>query len=74
MIATMLLPPSPALSACDSLADIDDLDAYILAQGPLSRFATPPLPSTKAVTIEYAEVFDSDGEYEEDEEDELDCR
>ena len=51
MIATMLLPPSPALSACDSLADIDDLDAYILAQGPLSRFATPPLLSYKAAVV-----------------------
>ena len=39
----LVLPPSPALSACDSLADIEDLDAFLLAQGPLSRFATPPL-------------------------------
>lgn len=38
-----IYPPSPALSACDSLDGIDDLDAYLDAQGPLSRFGTPPL-------------------------------
>lgn len=35
-------PPSPAPSACDSLADIEDLDAFLDAQGKLSRWPTPP--------------------------------
>ncbi|KAK5135678.1 hypothetical protein LTR08_004979 [Meristemomyces frigidus] len=94
MIATVL-PPSPALSACDSLADIDDLDAFLMAQGPLSKFATPPPPpplvmekksivavidtvelanttpplAKKGATITYVEVFDSDDEFEDEEDD-----
>ena len=39
----LTFPISPALSACDSLADIDDLYAFLEAQGELSRFPTPPL-------------------------------
>jgi len=66
----MLLPPSPALSACDSLDGIEDLEAYLAAQGPLSRFATPPLAKT-GVMVETVEVFDD--EDEEYDEVELDC-
>ena len=66
----MLLPPSPALSACDSMDGIEDLDAYLEAQGPLSRFATPPLPKS-AITVETVEVFDDEDEYDEVE---LDCK
>ena len=54
-------PPSPALSVCDSLDDIDDLDAFLDAQGPLSQFATPPLKE-KAITVAVSEIsnYDSD--------------
>ncbi|USW53095.1 Putative Cyclin-like superfamily [Septoria linicola] len=41
----MIYPPSPALSACDSLDGIDDLDAFLALQGGLSHFPTPPLKS-----------------------------
>lgn len=34
-------PPSPAQSCCDSLAGIEDLDAFLEAQGQLSHFPTP---------------------------------
>lgn len=34
---------SPAFSDCDSLAGIDDLDAFLDAQGKLSQWPTPPL-------------------------------
>jgi hypothetical protein len=37
--------PSPAPSACDSLAGIDDLDAFLEAQGQLSHWPTPPKES-----------------------------
>lgn len=56
-------PPSPALSNCDSLADIDDLEAYLSAQGPLSRFATPPRrvsDSKDAIAVQAFEVLDDD--------------
>lgn len=43
-----MFPPSPALSAVDSLDGIDDLDAFLDAQGALSRFPTPPLGKTCA--------------------------
>ena len=36
-------PPSPAWSDCDSLDGIEDLDAFLDAQGQLSHFPTPPL-------------------------------
>lgn len=36
-------PHSPAFSDCDSLAGIDDLDAFLDAQGKLSQWPTPPL-------------------------------
>ena len=45
------LPPSPALSACDSLAGIEDLDAFLEAQGALSHFPTPPPADEKQTTI-----------------------
>lgn len=35
-------PPSPAFSDSDSLAGIDDLDAFLDAKGALSRWPTPP--------------------------------
>lgn len=37
-----MLPPSPALSDCDSLDGIDDLDAFLASQGQLSQWPTPP--------------------------------
>lgn len=61
-------PPSPALSYCDSLDDIDDLDAYLDAQGQLSHFPTPPLPDKDQAIVHEEEIDISDGE------DELDCR
>lgn len=39
------IPPSPAFSDRDSLAGIDDLDAFLDAQGKLSHWPTPPLRS-----------------------------
>ncbi|KAK4541827.1 hypothetical protein LTR36_007359 [Oleoguttula mirabilis] len=58
-------PPSPALSACDSLADIDDLDAFLESKGPLSHFATPPLLAKAVADVQTIEVFDdSDDEYD----------
>jgi hypothetical protein len=62
-------PPSPALSDCDSLDDIDDLDAYLDAQGRLSHFPTPPAPKKTEAIVQEIEVDVSD---EEDEE-ELNC-
>lgn len=58
-------PPSPALSICDSLADIDDLDAFLDAQGPLSHFGTPPPPKASSM-VEVMEVFDEEEELVED--------
>ena len=54
-------PPSPALSVCDSLDGVD-LDALLDAQGPLSRFATPPLNKTPTVEVEgvLEDAFDED--------------
>ena len=60
-------PPSPAFSVCDSLADIDDLDAFLDAQGQLSHWPTPP--SLKK------ECFVEEIEIEEDDDDDgLDCK
>lgn len=67
---TITFPPSPALSACDSLDGIEDLDAFLAAQGPLSQFATPPLKDSVAVEVE--EVLKDDAESETCEDD-LDC-
>ncbi|KAK3670839.1 hypothetical protein LTR78_009283 [Recurvomyces mirabilis] len=62
-----MLLPSPSLSVCDSLDGIDDLDAFLAAQGPLSQFATPPLENKKdVVVVKAVEVIDdveSGGEY-----------
>lgn len=44
------LPPSPALSACDSLANIEDLGAFLEAQGMLSHWPTPPFKDISIVT------------------------
>lgn len=52
----MRLPPSPALSACDSLDGIEDLDAYLEQQGNLSHFPTPPLNAKKTPFVEVHEV------------------
>ena len=59
-------PPSPAFSACDSLADIDDLDAFLEAQGQLSHWPTPP--SKKDVVVTETELDPEDGDLE------LDCK
>ena len=64
----LTFPPSPALSAPDSLADIDDLDAFLEAQGQLSHWPTPP--QTKDEIVVAVEEIDLDS----DDEDELDCR
>ncbi|GIZ36714.1 hypothetical protein CKM354_000018200 [Cercospora kikuchii] len=47
----MIYPPSPALSACDSLDGIDDLDAFLAAQGRLSHFPTPPTKNQPRVEV-----------------------
>jgi len=53
-------PPSPALSACDSLADIDDLEAFLQSQGSLSHFPTPPLK--EFAVVKTIEILDEDDE------------
>ena len=55
------LPPSPAFSYCDSLAGIDDLDAFLDAQGKLSQWPTPPL---KREIEEDLEVPSEESDYE----------
>lgn len=52
----MLPPPSPALSASNSLDGIDDLDAFLAAQGSLSHFPTPPLK--KDLLVEVIDVLE----------------
>jgi hypothetical protein len=56
-----MFPPSPAFSDCDSLAGIDDLDAFLDAQGKLSQWPTPPL---KSEMEEDLEVPSEDSDYE----------
>ena len=63
----LVFPPSPAASACDSLADIEDLDAFFEGQGQLSHWPTPPPPKDD-IFIEVKEVEDDR------EDDELDCK
>ncbi|KAF2722865.1 hypothetical protein K431DRAFT_35629 [Polychaeton citri CBS 116435] len=77
-IMIAMFPPSPALSACDSLDGIDDLDAFLEAQGRLSHFPTPPLKKQAVVEVvevcsipdESAILDSSDDEYYGDDEDE----
>lgn len=59
-----IFPISPALSICDSLADVDDLDAFLEAKGKLSRFPTPPM--RKDIRVEEIEV-DSEDDIDEQE-------
>ena len=61
-------PLSPSLSDCDSLDDIDDLDAFLEAQGQISHFPTPPLRFKDGIMVHEVEIDPSD-----DEEDGLDC-
>ena len=56
--------PSPALSDCDSLYDIDDLDAYLDAQGQLSHFPTPPAPKKAEAIVQEIEIDVSDDDEE----------
>lgn len=58
----MMLPPSPALSECDSLDGIDDLDAFLASQGQLSQWPTPPSLKKEAIveTTEIASDIGSD--------------
>ena len=49
-------PPSPVLSDCDSLDDIDDLDAYLDAKGQLSHFPTPPAPKKTEPIVQEIEI------------------
>lgn len=64
-------PLSPAFSDCDSLAGIDDLDAFLDAQGKLSQWPTPPL---KRETEEDLEVPSEDSDYDsEDGVDGMEC-
>lgn len=71
-------PPSPALSVCDSLADIEDLDAFLEAQGQLSHWPTPPAPMAIAKDVAVVESSAADYESEDleddDEADEELCR
>jgi hypothetical protein len=52
--------PSPAPSACDSLAGIDDLDAFLEAQGQLSHWPTPPKDSGIVEVTEIGRGFQDD--------------
>jgi hypothetical protein len=52
--------PSPAPSVCDSLADIDDLDAFLEAQGQLTRWPTPP--KEQILIMESETTCDDDGD------------
>lgn len=54
----MIPPPSPALSACDPLDGIDDLEAFLAAMGPLSHFPTPPVPSKKDSVVGAIEILE----------------
>jgi len=54
-------PPSPAFSDCDSLAGIDDLDAFLDAKGKLSHWPTPP---SKREIEEDLEVPSEESDYE----------
>nr|POE94674.1 hypothetical protein CFP56_16911 [Quercus suber] len=62
------LPPSPSFSSPDSLAGIDDLDAFLAAQGDLSRFPTPPPPDytplwkEDGVVVTAVEILDEDAD------------
>lgn len=60
---TTFYPPSPTLSACDSLAGSEDLDAFLDAQGPLSQFGTPP-PSKMVANVEVMELVEEEVEDE----------
>lgn len=58
-----MFPPSPAVSVCDSLDGIDDLDAFLDSQGRLSHFPTPPLKKQPLVTtVELLDASDVDHE------------
>ncbi|KAF7187685.1 hypothetical protein HII31_11024 [Pseudocercospora fuligena] len=63
MLDTMLFPPSPALSECDSLDGIDDLDAFLASKGKLSHFPTPPPQKKDTIIINTAELSDSSSEH-----------
>ncbi|TKA70868.1 hypothetical protein B0A55_04990 [Friedmanniomyces simplex] len=65
MADTTTLPPSPALSFCDSLND-EDLDALLASLGELSRFVTPRLKKKDAVTVQVKEVSGEESEDDED--------
>ena len=67
-----VFPPSPAPSASDSLADIEDLDAFLDAQGQLSHWPTPPPAESKDSAVVTAYEYDSaDSDDEDDGDDEL---
>jgi hypothetical protein len=61
MDVSRVFPLSPAFSDCDSLAGIDDLDAFLDAQGKLSQWPTPPL---KLASVEELEVSSEDSDCE----------
>ena len=62
----LTFPHSPALSAIDSLADIDDLDAFLDAQGQLSHWPTPPPPKEEATVTEMEIDSDEDSDLDYD--------
>jgi hypothetical protein len=62
MDVSRAFPLSPAFSDCDSLAGIDDLDAFLDAQGKLSQWPTPPLK--REIIEEDLEVPSEDSESE----------
>lgn len=61
MDASRPFPPSPVFSDCDSLAGIDDLDAFLDSKGQLSRWPTPP---SRRELEEDLEVPSEESDYE----------
>lgn len=56
----MKFPLSPANSFCDSLDGIEDLDAYLAIQGPISSFPTPPIDKELTIARDAAANEDED--------------
>lgn len=61
MDAPRAFPPSPAISDSDSLAGIDDLDAFLDSKGALSRWPTPP---SRGENVEDLEVPSEESDYD----------
>lgn len=61
MDAPRAFPLSPAISDSDSLAGIDDLDAFLDSKGALSRWPTPP---SRGENVEDLEVPSEESDYD----------